>query len=183
MKNQSKTIIAGLLMLTMFTSSIAYSNAFAQETDVEILPEHRPAVTFMAGAGAAVSQEDDHGYRSHFKLGMVQVQDDDEVQLEVKRGKFVAAHKAYHIVPDTWKVEVSSDGEEFEASGIVENDEGNFIDIEIKGEKIRDLQRGALYYVTGEATDGETEWDLYYISAMFERTPRITPQPLDSSLE
>ena len=33
MKNQNKTIIAGLMLLTMFSTSIAYNNVYAQTTD------------------------------------------------------------------------------------------------------------------------------------------------------
>lgn len=178
-------------MAAMLSVSVTYSTAFAQESDLEpqaIDKPNRPH-TVLVGTGAAVS-EDDHGWRSYFRMGIVsepQTTDvDADVEYKIKRGKFiVGSHEnrhVYHVVPDTWMISVSPDKETFDATGTVENKNGKVFDVMITGEKISDLQRGNLYYVTGFASNADGEiFDLFYISAMFDRTPTVKPLPLESS--
>ena len=170
-------------MAAMLSVSVTYSTAFAQESDpeVEAFAEPIHPRTVLVGTGAAVDQ-DDHGYRSHFRMGIVQVPEvtdvASDVNYEVKRGKFIVGkhdnRHVYTVLPDTWTITVSSDKTAYEAAGTVESKVGEVYDVKITGDKISDLQHGNLYFVTGTATgaDGQV-YDLFYISAMFERTPSI----------
>ena len=178
-------------MAAMLSVSVTYSTAFAQESDVEPQVIDRPyrLHTILIGTGAAVG-EDDHGLRSHFRMGIVPVSEvtdvASDVNYEVKRGKFIVGkHDNRHVftvIPDTWTITVSSDKTTYDASGTVENKAGEVYDVKITGDKISDLQRGNLYYVTGTVAgaDGEV-YDLFYISAMFDRTPIVKPLPVESS--
>ena len=171
------------MMLTLFAASVSYGAAFAQENveDDSIVDtqRHLRPHSIVAGAGAVVN-EDDQAHRSHFKLGLIQESDSVDADYTVKRGKFVAGFQdnrhVFAIIPDTWIFEVNSE-DSFKASGIVENKDGEAYVVEISGEKIHDLQRGNLYYVTGLAYDDEKEFDLFYIAAMFDRNPQIKPSP------
>ncbi len=180
MTTKNKTIFAGLIMMAaMLSVSFTYTTAFAQESDLRIERADRPIHigTFLVGNGAAVG-EDDSGWRSHFKMGIVESESNDSghTQYEVKRGVFaVGKHNERHlysVISDTWEVSVSPNMKSFDASGKVENQEGKVYDVEISGDEISDLQHGTLYYVSGTATgsDGE-EYDLFYISALVEKTP------------
>ena len=165
----------------MLSVSLTYSSAFAQESDTEVKPaeRHLRIGTFLVGTGAAVS-EDENGLRSHFKMGIVESQTDDSghTEYEVKRGVFaVGKHderQKYTVITDTWEVSVSPNEKSFDASGNVENEEGKVFEVEISGDEISGLEHGTLYYVTGTATgDDGQEYDLFYISALVERTPSI----------
>ena len=169
------------MMTAILSISLTYSSAFAQESERDFKSEerHRYFGTFLAGSGAAVSQED-NAMRSHFKLGIVELQTNDNghTEYEVKRGVFaVAKHdqrQHFSVIADTWQVSLSPNGKSFDASGTVENQEGKTYEIEISGDELSNLVHGALYFVSGIATgeDGEV-YDLFYISALVERTPTI----------
>ncbi len=163
----------------MLSVSFTYSTAFAQESELRVERTDRPNYfgTFLVGNGAAVG-EDDSGWRSHFKMGIFETETDDSghTEYEVKRGVFAVGkqdeRRFYSVIPDTWEVSVSPNMKSFDASGKVENQEGEIYDVEISGDEISNLQHGNLYYVTGSATgsDGE-EYNLFYISALVERNP------------
>ncbi len=191
MKNQSKTIIAGLMvMAVMLSLSLTYSRAFAQESDIErqavdkIVRPH----TILTGTGAAVG-EDNHGWRSHFRLGIISETPDTDVapEYKVKQGMFVVGKQdnrhVFSVIPDTWTISVRSDKTSFDASGQVENRDGKIIDIKITGEKIAELQHGNLYNVKGTASDGDGKvYDLFYFSTMYDRNPSIRQIPVESEL-
>ena len=170
-------------MAAMLSVSVSYSTAFAQESDLEAEAVERLVhpKTILAGTGAAVG-EDDQGWRSHFRMGIVsepQTGDSNsDTEYTVKRGMFIVGKQDnrhfYSVVPDTWKMEVRPDKENFAASGTVENKEGKTYDVKIEGEKISDLQNGNLYYVLGIASneDGDV-YELFYISPLVERDPSI----------
>ena len=170
-------------MSAMLSLSISYNNAFAQQSDLEVEVVDRPvhSRTILVGAGAVVG-EDDQGWRSHFRMGIVsepQIDDSNsDAELTVKRGMFVVGkhdtRQFYSVIPDTWEIQVRSDEGNFEASGTVENKEGKVFDVKVEGEKISDLQKGNLYYVTGSATNDDGDvYDLFYISALVEKEPSI----------
>ena len=166
------------MMVALLSTSVVYNTAFAQEFDKERQLSERPlhTGTFLAGSGAAVS-EDDQAWRSHFKMGLEESQTDDNghAEYDVKRGVFIVGkHDQRHIfsvMAETWQVSVSPNDKSFDASGKVENKEGKIYDIEISGDELSDLENGNLYFVTGTATgpDGEV-YDLFYISALKDRT-------------
>jgi len=144
MTNQNKTIFAGLVMMVAILSvSATYSTAFAQEPEREMKlgERHLPTGTILVGSGAAVS-EDDNAMRSHFRMGIVETQanDNGHIEYEVKRGVFfVGKHddrQHFSVNADTWEVSVSPNQKSFDASGVVENQEGKTYDIEISGDKI-----------------------------------------------
>ena len=178
MTNQNKTIVAGVIMMAaMLSVSLTYSTAFAQEPEREMKLGERSlhAGTYLAGSGAAVS-EDDNAMRSHFRMGIVETQTNDNghTEYEVKRGVFfVGKHdnrQHFSAIADTWEVSVNPNQKSFDASGTVENPEGKIYDIEISGDEISNLEYGTLYFVTGTAAneDGEV-YDLFYISPLVER--------------
>lgn len=181
MTNQNRTIVAGLIMMAAILSvSVTYSTAFAQEPQREMKPErHLYAGTFLVGSGVAVS-EDDNAMRSHYRMGIVETQTNDNghTEYEVKRGVFfVGKHdnrQHFSVIADTWEVSVSPNQKSFDASGTVESQEGKVFDLEISGEEISNLEHGTLYFVSGTATNAEGEvYDLFYISPLVERTPSI----------
>ena len=186
MAKSNKKIWAGLIvMAAMLSVSVSYSTAFAQESDLEAEAVERLVhpKTILAGTGAAVS-EDDQGWRSHFRMGIVsepQTSDSNsDTEYTVKRGVFTVGKQDnrhfYSVIPETWEILVRSDKENFEASGTVENKEGKTYDVKIEGEKISDLQNGNLYYVLGTAIneDGDV-YELFYISPLVERNHSIQP--------
>lgn len=182
MTNQNKTIFAGLIMMAAILSvSITYSTAFAQDPEREMKLGERPlhTGTFLGGSGAAVS-EDDNAMRSHFRMGIVETQTNDNghTEYEVKRGVFfVGKHdnpQHFSVIANTWEVSVSPNQKSFDASGTVENQEGKTYDIEISGDEISNLEHGTLYFVIGTATNDDGEvYELFYISPLVERTPSI----------
>ena len=183
MTNQNKTIFAGLIMMAAILSvSLTYSSAFAQEPEREMKSNERHLYTgtFLVGNGVAVS-EDENALRSHFRMGIVESQTDDSghAEFEVKRGVFFAGkhddRQHLTVIADTWEVSVSPNQKSFDASGTVENQEGEVYEIEISGDEISNLEQGTLYYVTGTATDDDEVYDLFYISALAEKTPSIQP--------
>ncbi|MDH3677414.1 MAG: hypothetical protein OEQ12_03845 [Nitrosopumilus sp.] len=188
MTNQNKTIYAGLIMMAAILSvSVTYSTAFAQVLDLETEAIERPLGphTFLVGTGVAVG-EDDQGWRSHFRMGIVQESETTDVdahtEYKVKRGVFIVGkydtRLNFSVIPDTWQISASPNMKSIDASGTVENRDGKFYDIEISGEKISDLQDGNLYYVTGTATGADSEvYDLFYISALAEKTPSTQTKP------
>jgi hypothetical protein len=180
MTNQNRTIVAGLIMMAAILSvSVTYSTAFAQEPEREMKLGERPlhTGTYLAGSGAAVS-EDDSAMRSHFRMGIVETQTNDSghTEYEVKRGVFfVGKHdnrQHFSVIADTWDVSISPNQKSFDASGTVENQEGKIYEIEISGDEISNLEHGTLYFVTGTATNDDGEvYELFYISPLIERTP------------
>ena len=181
MTNQNRTIVAGLIMMAVILSiSVTYSTAFAQEPERGMKLE-RPlhTGTFLVGNGVAVS-EDDNAMRSHYRMGIVETQTNDNghTEYEVKRGVFVVAkhdnRQHFSVIADTWEVSVSPNQKSFDASGTAENQEGKTWEIEMSGDEISNLEYGTLYFVTGTATSDEGEvYDLFYISPLVERTPSI----------
>ena len=178
MTKSNKTIFAGLALMTALVStSVVYDTAFAQEFERERKLSEGPLQmgTFLVGSGAAVSEEN-QPWRSHFKLGLTELQTDDNGhdQYEVKRGVFaVGKHDQRHIfsvLSDTWEVSVSPNEKSFDASGEVENQEGLIYKIEISGDEISDLENGNLYFVSGTATGNGEVYELFYISGLIDRT-------------
>lgn len=179
MTKSNKTIFAGLIMMAvLLSSSVVYNTAFAQNLERERQLSDRPLNigTILVGSGAAVS-EDNHAWRSHFKMGIEEVQtvDNGHTEFEVKRGVFVIGNPdqrhVLSVMSDTWQVSVSPNEKSFEASGNVENEDGQIYEIEISGEEISILEHGNLYYVAGTATNSEGEvFNLFYISALIDRT-------------
>lgn len=163
------------MMASILSVSATYNTAFAQESDLAVDRQFHPR-TFLGGVGAVVG-EDSEGKRSYFRMGIVPVTD-SETEYEVKRGAFMVGkhdnRERYSVIADSWQISVSVDKSSFDASGKAENNEGEIYDISISGDKISDLENGVLYYVTGTATgdDGEIH-DIFYISALKERTPSI----------
>jgi hypothetical protein len=182
MTNQNTTIVAGLIMMAAILSvSVTYSTAFAQESEREMKLDKRPlhTGTYLVGSGAAIS-EDDNAMRSHFRMGIVETQTNDNghTEYEVKRGVFVVAkhdqRQHFSVIADSWEVSVSPNQKSFDASGTVENQEGKVFDVELSGEEISNLEHGTLYFVTGTATNDDGEvYELFYISPLVERIPSI----------
>ena len=182
MTNQNRTIVAGLIMMAAILSvSVTYSTAFAQEPEIEMKLGERPlhTGTYLGGSGAAVS-ENDNAMRSHFRMGIVETQTNDNghTEYEVKRGVFfVGKHddrQHFSVIADSWEVSVSPNQKSFDASGTVESQEGKVFDVELSGEEISNLVHGTLYFVTGTATNDDGEvYELFYISPLVERTPSI----------
>ena len=182
MTNQNKTIIAGLIMMAAILSvSITYNTAFAQESEREIKLQEMPlrTGTFLAGSGVAVS-EDDNAMRSHFRMGIVETQTNDNghTEYEVKRGIFFVGKHDYRqhfsVIGDTWEMSVSPNQKSFDASGTVENQEGKTLEVKLSGDEISNLEYGTLYFVTGTATNDDGEvYDLFYISPLIEKIPSI----------
>ena len=182
MTNKNKTIFAGLIMMVAILSvSITYNTAFAQEPERERKLEEQPlrTGTFLVGNGVAVSEED-NAMRSHFRMGIVETKTNDNghTEYEVKRGVFfVGNHDNRHhfsMVADTWEISVSPNQKSFDASGMVENQDGKTWEIEISGDEISNLENGTLYFVKGTATNDDGEvYDLFYISPLVERIPSI----------
>lgn len=168
------------MMAAILSVSVTYSTAFAQESEREMKLE-RPlhGGTYLAGSGAAVS-EDDNAMRSHFRMGIVETQTNDNghTEYEVKRGVFVVGkhdnRQHFSVIADSWEVSVSPNQKSFDASGIVENQEGKIYDIEISGEEISNLENGILYFVTGTAINDNGEvYNIFYISPLVERISSI----------
>ncbi|MDX1440828.1 MAG: hypothetical protein R3237_00020 [Nitrosopumilaceae archaeon] len=178
MTKSNKTIFAGLgLMAVLISTSVVYETAFAQEFDRERQLSERPLHmgTFLVGSGAAVSEEN-QPWRSHFKMGLVEVETEDNghAQYDVKRGVFaVGKHdqrQIFSVISDTWQVSVSPNEKSFDASGEVENQDGLVYEIEISGDEISDLENGSLYFVSGTATGNGEVYELFYISGLIDRT-------------
>lgn len=178
MTKSNKTIFAGLaLMAVLISTSVVYETAFAQEFEKERKLSDRPMHmgTFLAGSGAAVSEED-KPWRSHFRMGLEEVQTDDNghAQYDVKRGVFaVGKHDERHVfsvISDTWQISVSPNEKSFDASGQVENQDGLVYEVEISGDEISDLENGSLYFVSGTATGNGEVYELFYISGLVDRT-------------
>ena len=193
MQKQNKKIIAGLIvMAAMLSVSMTYSTAFAQETDLQrpVIEKHVRPHTVLVGTGAAVSA-DEQGWRSHFRMGIVSENQNTDVaqELKIKQGTFVVGKKdgrhVFSVIPDTWTIEIRDDKTSFDASGTVENREGKTFDVKITGEKIAELQHGNLYMVKGVAVSSDSDertYDLFYISAMHDRSPSIRPASVESDL-
>ena len=172
------------MMAAILSVSVTYSTAFAQESDIERKSADRLHIgTFLAGSGAAVS-EDDNAMRSHFRMGIIESQTDDNghTEYEVKRGVFIVGkhdnREHFSVIPDTWEVSVSPNMKSYDASGKVENSEDKVYEVEVSGDEISNLEHGSLYYVSGTATSDKGEvYDLFYISALVERTPSIESTP------
>ena len=163
------------MMAALLSVSATYGTAFAQESDLRVDRQHS-LHTILAGAGAVVG-DDSEGKRSFFKMGLVPVAD-SETEYEVKRGMFMVGNhdnrEKYSVIADSWTVSVSADESSYDASGKAESKEGKIYDVSISGDKISDLENGVLYYVTGTVTGDDNEvYDLFYISALKERTPSI----------
>ena len=170
---KSNKLLTGILASIVMLAVIPASSAFAQQAVADIDIRHYKPVTVLAGTGAAV--DDDRGYRTHFRLMMTSEDD----TFEVKRGVFLLKHdsarKIAHVVPDSWTVELTSDGEILNASGELESANGRVFEVKLEGEKIAELANGTLFFVKGKVSDGETTLDLYYIAALHTRDHRISP--------
>ena len=178
MTKSNTTIFAGLaLMAALISTSVVYETAFAQEFERERKLSEKPPHqgTFLVGSGAAVSEED-KPWRSHFKMGLTEVQTEGNghEQYEVYRGIFaVGKHdqrQIFSVLPETWQVSVGPNEKSFEASGEVENQDGIVYEIEISGDEVSDLENGNLYFVSGTATGNGEEYELFYISGLIDRT-------------
>lgn len=172
-------------MLTLLTTSMSFSSAIA-ETDERPDKKRVHVKTILTGVGGAVDSED-HGHRSWFKIGMIPSSDTAtdaaSNEAQIKRGQFVIrdndTREKYHVVPDTWSIDVRPDKSGFSAFGNVEDKNGDVFKVELSGEHLRDLANGKMYLVTGILSGGEISYELYYISAMFDRLPRIDSAPTD----
>ncbi len=56
---------------------------------------------------------------------------------------------------------------------MVEDGEGNTFDVSLKGELIRETQRGFLYEIDGEFDGNDLEYELYYIGFVKKKTADI----------
>jgi hypothetical protein len=73
----------------------------------------------------------------------------------------------YQFVADTWDLEVAEDGLTFEASGQVENSDGEVFDVSLDGYlggPVGFVRRaGTTWSVDGQMTGENAEYDLHYV--------------------
>ncbi|MFQ5970385.1 MAG: hypothetical protein ACE5J2_07825 [Nitrososphaerales archaeon] len=173
-----KKLLTGMLLLLLIGAASFAGTVVAQESDEEEkVRDHTRSKTFALGIGAAIETDDDHPYRSHFRLAIAKVAPED-TEYEVKRGVVVINDEGspvrYHVIPETWEINVREDNSAFTAEGTVEDIDGNTFEVSLDGNVLRELEHGWLYIVNGTFEGGDEEYELYYISAVIKR-PAVKP--------
>jgi len=181
MISTNKKIIVAMLTVALLSSSLSYGTVFAEKIEEKEngIRVQRTA-TVAVGTGGAVDSEG-QGYRSHFKLLVNQIVSDaedksDDGRFSIQKGKISIiddGKTTYNIIPDTWTVRISDDKNEFKAEGKVTDDAESQYSVIVRGEKIRDINHGVMYYVTGELIGESQNLELYYVSAIIHRTPHF----------
>jgi len=173
MKNEKKTIITGLAVMSVMLSVLAtYNVAFAQESDDS-------SFTTLHATGALVDQANNNGHRSTLWLGFekdpANTEEDSDSDYEVNRATLVLrkyddskvfSFHIFSVVPDSWTMTVNSDNTEFEATGEVHTGDGIVYDLEINGEFMSEMENGNLYLINGTFSGDDETYDIFFISVM-----------------
>ncbi|MGI0029312.1 MAG: hypothetical protein ACREAQ_06335 [Nitrososphaera sp.] len=171
--------MVGLVLAAGILAAIAFSptTAMAQESDrkerlersvdrIDDARYHRLGIHVAKGAGIATDTETNENYRSGFRV-IVQKVNDTESEFEVKRGMlgiFVEGQREiYTMLPETWSITLSEDGDVFEASGQVQNAEEQVFDVNLEGYFAMHTRLGNLWSIEGSLEGEDKDYDLHYV--------------------
>ncbi len=163
-------VMAGVLLVAALSATVWFpSYAAAQNGDGE------RRIGIAHGLGVAVNSDTEEGTKSVFHM-LIRPNDDEdteEKEYELLRGmlgiKVDDERVRYTMVPDTWDVAVSEEDETFEASGQVENEDGDEFDVQLTGTHGIDIKNGAIWVIEGSFEGEDVEYELFYIA--LTRTP------------
>jgi hypothetical protein len=179
--------IAGTMLTAALLAALAFSPiiAVAQETRsedgghrslsrlyvIDERPDHRSELNLAKGAGIATDTETGDDFRSGFRVVMQKLNDSDN-EYEVKRGTLAISvdgeRTRFQMLPETWKTIVSEDDFTFEASGQVQNAEGQKFDVELNGYFAMHTRLGNLWSIEGTMTGEDTNYELHYVAISHE---------------
>jgi hypothetical protein len=167
-------VMAGVLLVAALSATVWFpSYAAAQNGDGE------RRIGIAHGLGVAVNSDTEEGTKSVFHM-LIRPNDDEdteEKEYELLRGmlgiKVDDERVRYTMVPDTWDVAVSEEDETFEASGQVENEDGDEFDVQLTGTHGIDIKNGAIWVIEGSFEGEDVEYELFYIA--LTRTPTYGP--------
>lgn len=131
-------------------------------------PDHRLGFHSAWGAGVATDTETGDDFRSGFRVVTQKANDSRVNEHEVKRGILAISVEGerirYQMLPETWKIVVSEDGFTFEASGQVQDADGQKFDVELKGYFAMHTRLGNLWSIEGTMTGEDTNYELHYVA-------------------
>lgn len=163
--------LAGVVAAAIFAAvAFAPASVLAQESeDNEIADnQHRGVFRMARGAGIATEAATGDDLRSAFQI-VAQLKDDGSTpdrEHEIVRGHIVVGKDGerirYALVPETWQVTVAEDGRTFEASGTVQDEQGNEYSVELAGYFGMHVRGGNIWSLEGSLSGGDTEYELHY---------------------
>ena len=158
-------VVAAALVAAVSFAPIAAS---AQERpSVQDARIHRPGTA--SGSGIATDADTGDDFRSAFRAIWYYGSGTDE--RIVSRGTIVISVEGervtYSFLPDSWEIEVAEDGLTFEASGQVENSDGEVFDVSLNGYlggPVGFMKRiGTTWSVDGVMTGEDRAYELHYV--------------------
>lgn len=173
--------MAGVVVAAMF-AAVAFSpvSAVAQESEDEVSDNPSRGFRMARGAGIATDVSSGDDMRSGFRVA-AQLNDDEstpEREHEIIRGTIAVAidgeRVQYTFIPETWTAKVSEDGNTFEATGTVEDAEGNEYAVALTGYFGMHMRQGTIWSLEGTLSGEDAEYELHY--AAISNPLRLAPR-------
>ncbi len=169
-KRKVTAVMAGIILVAALSATAWFpSYAAAQNEDGQ------RRVGIVHGFGVAANSDTEQGTKTIFHM-LIQPDDDEdteETEYSLVRGVVGIVDDGekvrYTMVPDTWDIAVSEEDETFEASGQVENEDGDEFDVQLTGTHGIDIENGAIWVIEGSLEGEDLEYQLFYIA--LSRTP------------
>jgi hypothetical protein len=161
--------MVGVVVAAALAAAISFAPiaASAQERPASDVNIHK----FRTASGAGVATATDSGEDFRSGIRAIWTYNNSTDERTMTRGSIVISvdeeRVGYQFVADTWDLEVAEDGLTFEASGQVENSDGEVFDVSLDGYlggPVGFVRRaGTTWSVDGQMTGENAEYDLHYV--------------------
>lgn len=172
-------VAAALVAAVSFSPVIASAQERGEARDAvrsvagEVDQQHR----FKVARGAGIATDTETGENFRTGLQVVTAYDNSTNERTVERGAIVISVNGervhYSMLPETWDIKVAEDGLTFEASGQVQNSEGERFDVTLDGYFGIHSPRGGTWSVEGTLSGGELDYELHYVVLTHPRAPFV----------
>lgn len=169
-------VAAALVAAVSFSPVIASAQERGETSDKvrgEVDQQHR----FKVARGAGIATDTETGENFRTGLQVVTAYDNSTNERTVERGAIVISVNGervhYSMLSETWDIKVAEDGLTFEASGQVQNSEGEQFDVTLDGYSGIHSPRGGTWSVEGTLSGGELDYELHYVVLTHPRAPFV----------
>lgn len=169
-------VAAALIAAVSFSPDVASAQERGEPRDRArdaVDQQHR--FNLARGAGIATDTETGENFRTGLRV--MTLYDSSTGERTVERGAIVISVDGerirYDMLSDTWEVKVAEDGLTFEASGQVQDSEGQQFDVSLDGYFGIHTGRGGTWSVEGTMSGGELDYKLHYVVLSHPRAPFV----------
>jgi hypothetical protein len=165
-------VAAALVAAISFTPIVASAQERSEARD-EVDQQHR----FKVARGAGIATDTETGENFRTGLRVMTLYDSSTDVRTAERGVIVISINGervrYDMLSETWEIKVAEDGLTFEASGQVQNSEGEQFDVSLDGYFGIHGPRGGMWSVEGTMSGGELDYELHYVVLSHPRAPFV----------